>query len=252
MPSDARRVRRHRQQFGHRPRDRRAPAGRRLAGHRHRPRRLPRSSTRASRRVHRRSDRGAERRARCVAGLDTPDAIVHAAGVMRTGAARRARAGRRRRDVAACTWTRPRDWPMRCCRAWRAAGRGRMVLIGSRVSRRHARAQPVRREQGGVRRAGAQLGRGGRGRGVTVNVVSPAATDTPMLVDPARAATQPASADRPSDPARRSRGAGRVPAVRRGRRDHRTGHPDLRRLVSAALTRKRCSPPSQSPARSTS
>ncbi len=71
------------------------------------------------------------------------------------------------------------------------AGRGRMVLIGSRV----AGGMPGRSQYAASKAALVALARSWAAevvaRGVTVNVVSPAATETPMLVDPARTSAQP-------------------------------------------------------------
>jgi NAD(P)-dependent dehydrogenase (short-subunit alcohol dehydrogenase family) len=72
-----------------------------------------------------------------------------------------------------------------------AAGRGRVVLIGSRVSAGMA----GRSQYAACKAALVALARSWAAEvvtdGVTVNVVSPAATLTPMLQDPARAATSP-------------------------------------------------------------
>jgi 3-oxoacyl-[acyl-carrier protein] reductase len=72
-----------------------------------------------------------------------------------------------------------------------AAGRGRVVLVGSRTSHGHAR----RSQYAASKAALVSLARSWAAevvdQGVTVNVVSPAATDTPMLADPARAGTAP-------------------------------------------------------------
>jgi NAD(P)-dependent dehydrogenase (short-subunit alcohol dehydrogenase family) len=69
------------------------------------------------------------------------------------------------------------------------AGRGRMVLVGSRVSRGVA----GRSQYAATKAALASLARSWAAevvtQGVTVNVVSPAATETAMLSDPARQGT---------------------------------------------------------------
>jgi NAD(P)-dependent dehydrogenase (short-subunit alcohol dehydrogenase family) len=71
------------------------------------------------------------------------------------------------------------------------AGQGRMVLVGSRVSSGIA----GRSQYAASKAALVSLARSWAAEciadGVTVNVVSPAATDTPMLQDPARANTTP-------------------------------------------------------------
>ncbi|ANN77857.1 SDR family NAD(P)-dependent oxidoreductase [Bordetella flabilis] len=72
-----------------------------------------------------------------------------------------------------------------------ARGGGRVVLIGSRV----AQGMPGRSQYAASKAALAALARSWAaelaGQGVTVNVVSPAATQTSMLDDPARAASAP-------------------------------------------------------------
>ncbi|MBL8342981.1 MAG: SDR family oxidoreductase [Rubrivivax sp.] len=71
------------------------------------------------------------------------------------------------------------------------AGHGRAVFIGSRVWRGLA----GRSQYAATKAALLSLARSWAaevvGAGVTVNVVSPAATDTPMLADPARASSAP-------------------------------------------------------------
>jgi 3-oxoacyl-[acyl-carrier protein] reductase len=72
-----------------------------------------------------------------------------------------------------------------------AAGRGRVVLVGSRVGG----GMPGRSQYAASKAALVALARSWAAevvaQGVTVNVVSPAATDTAMLADPARAGTRP-------------------------------------------------------------
>jgi NAD(P)-dependent dehydrogenase (short-subunit alcohol dehydrogenase family) len=127
---------------------------------------------------------------RLVAGLDTPDAVVHAAGVLRAGAL-----GALQRADAAAMWQLHVDAATRLANGllprMAAVGRGRMVLIGSRVSG----GMPGRSQYAASKAALVALARSWAsevvGRGVTVNVVSPAATDTPMLVDPGRESSKP-------------------------------------------------------------
>ena len=127
---------------------------------------------------------------RCVAGLGTPQALVHAAGVLRTG-----RAGEARADDARLMWQLHVEAASRLADTllprMAEAGAGRVVLLGSRVSRGMA----GRGQYAASKAALATLARSWAAevvsRGVTVNVVSPAATDTAMLADPARAGTQP-------------------------------------------------------------
>jgi NAD(P)-dependent dehydrogenase (short-subunit alcohol dehydrogenase family) len=121
---------------------------------------------------------------------DAPDAVVHAAGVLRVGAL-----GARSDDDAATMWRVHVDAATRIADAlvprMAAAGRGRMVLIGSRVSG----GMPGRGDYAATKAAMVALARSWAAEvvahGVTVNVVSPAATDTAMLGDPSRAVSQP-------------------------------------------------------------
>lgn len=127
---------------------------------------------------------------RAATALPTPDALVHAAGVMRGG-----RLGELPPADAALMWRLHVDAATRLADAllprMAAAGRGRMVLVGSRT----AHGQPGKAAYAASKAALVSLARSwaaeGVERGVTVNVVSPAATDTPMLADPARAGTTP-------------------------------------------------------------
>jgi len=123
-------------------------------------------------------------------GLSASDALVHAAGIMRTAPLGRldGAAGDLmwRLHVAAATQLADGMVP-----AMAARGRGRVVLIGSRVSRGMA----GRSQYAAVKAALVALGRSWAAEvaacGVTVNVVSPAATRTAMLDDPGRAASAP-------------------------------------------------------------
>jgi NAD(P)-dependent dehydrogenase (short-subunit alcohol dehydrogenase family) len=119
-----------------------------------------------------------------------PQALVHAAGVMRTaplGALDAAHGEQMwRLHVEAATQLANALLP-----AMARAGRGRVVLIGSRVWPGMA----GRSQYASTKAALVSLARSWAAEvvaaGVTVNVVSPAATDTPMLADPARAGTTP-------------------------------------------------------------
>lgn len=118
------------------------------------------------------------------------DALVHAAGVMRT-----APLGHLREAGGSLLWQLHVEAATRLADAVLPAmaqgGRGRCVLIGSRVSRGLA----GRSQYAATKAALATLARSWAAevvaQGVTVNVVSPAATDTPMLVDRARADAAP-------------------------------------------------------------
>jgi 3-oxoacyl-[acyl-carrier protein] reductase len=120
----------------------------------------------------------------------TPDALVHAAGTMQTAplGALDAAAGLR-------MWQLHVDAAMRMANVvlprMAAAGRGRLLLIGSRV----ARGMAGRSQYAAAKAALPALARSWAAevvaRGVTVNVISPAAVATAMLEDPARAGTPP-------------------------------------------------------------
>ena len=127
---------------------------------------------------------------RLVTQLGTPRAVVHASGVLRPGTL-----GDLQAADGALMWRLHVDAAARLANTllprMAAAGGGRMVLIGSRVSG----GMPGRSQYAASKAALIALARSWAAEvaanGVTVNVVSPAATDTAMLADPARAATQP-------------------------------------------------------------
>jgi 3-oxoacyl-[acyl-carrier protein] reductase len=124
----------------------------------------------------------------CKAG--PPQALVHAAGVLRTGALGSLSAQDAQPmwqlHVQAATLLAESVLPAMC-----AVGHGRVVLIGSRVWRGLA----GRSQYAASKAALVSLARSWASevvaQGVTVNVISPAATDTPMLVDPLRAGVAP-------------------------------------------------------------
>lgn len=128
--------------------------------------------------------------ARAARSLGDVDAFVHAAGVMRVGAL-----GALDHGAGEAMWRLHVDAAARLADvlvpAMAARGRGRVVLVGSRV----AQGMPGRGQYAAAKAALVALARSWAGevaaRGVTVNVVSPAATATAMLVDPARAASAP-------------------------------------------------------------
>ena len=119
-----------------------------------------------------------------------PDAFVHAAGVLRT-----ASLGNLQPDDGEQMWRVHVQALARIANAllpaMRAARRGRVVAIGSRVSQ----GMPGRSQYAASKAALVALARSWAAEvvadGVTVNVVSPAATDTPMLADPQRAGSAP-------------------------------------------------------------
>jgi NAD(P)-dependent dehydrogenase (short-subunit alcohol dehydrogenase family) len=125
-----------------------------------------------------------------LAGVGVPDAVVHAAGVLRTAplGALDEGAGELMWQLHVQAATRLAD---QLLPAMAAAGRGRLVLVGSRV----ASGMPGRSQYAATKAALVALAKSWAAevvaQGVTVNVVSPAATDTGMLADPARASSSP-------------------------------------------------------------
>ena len=116
------------------------------------------------------------------------DAVVHAAGILRPASLGQLDAAHGeamwRLHVQAATQLADALLP-----AMAQAGRGRMVLVGSRV----ARGVAGRSQYAATKAALASLARSWAAEvvtaGVTVNVVAPAATQTAMLSDPARQGT---------------------------------------------------------------
>lgn len=121
---------------------------------------------------------------------EAPHALVHAAGIMHT-----APLGRLDSDAGAAMWRLHVDAATRLANAllpaMAAAGRGRLVLLGSRVSA----GLPGRSQYAACKAALVALARSWAAevvaQGVTVNVVSPAATDTPLLRGATRADSAP-------------------------------------------------------------
>ena len=119
-----------------------------------------------------------------------PQAFVHAAGVLRV-----APLGSLNHADTSTLWQLHVDALCRLADrivpAMAAAGHGRVVLIGSRV----ARGMAGRSQYAASKAAVVALARSWAAevvaQGVTVNVVSPAATATAMLQDPARATAPP-------------------------------------------------------------
>jgi 3-oxoacyl-[acyl-carrier protein] reductase len=119
-----------------------------------------------------------------------PTVVIHAAGFMYAGAAETsqldASEGMWRVHVAAISQIAQKLLPV-----MRIAHSGRIVLIGSRVAGGIAN----RGQYAASKAALVSLARSWAAEvvahGVTVNVVSPAATETGMLADPARAAVPP-------------------------------------------------------------
>lgn len=134
------------------------------------------------------ADAGAADAAARAAG--TVAALVHAAGVLRV-----APLGRLQADDGATMWRLHVDAATRLANLlvppMAGAGHGRVVLVGSRVARGIA----GRSQYAATKAALVALARSWAAevvaQGVTVNVVSPAATQTAMLDDPARSGAAP-------------------------------------------------------------
>jgi NAD(P)-dependent dehydrogenase (short-subunit alcohol dehydrogenase family) len=128
--------------------------------------------------------------AAAAASLQDADALVHAAGVLRVGSL-----GELDHAAGELMWRLHVDAAARLADAlvpaMAARGRGRVVFVGSRV----AQGMPGRGQYAATKAALVALARSWAAevaaRGVTVNVVSPAATATGMLQDPARAGSAP-------------------------------------------------------------
>ncbi len=123
-------------------------------------------------------------------GLQDVEALVHAAGVLRVGPL-----GQLDAQAGALMWQLHVDAASRLADALVPAmargGFGRVVFIGSRV----AQGLPGRGQYAATKAAVIAMARSWAvevaPNGVTVNIVSPGATATPMLKDPARAGSAP-------------------------------------------------------------
>lgn len=132
----------------------------------------------------------AEATAQAVRSAGNLQALVHAAGVMRVG-----QLGALSHEDSALMWQLHVDAVTRIADlvvpAMVQAGTGRVVMIGSRV----ARGMAGRSQYAATKAALVALARSWAAEavahGVTVNVVSPAATETAMLADPARTTAPP-------------------------------------------------------------
>lgn len=122
-----------------------------------------------------------------LAGLEV-DALVHAAGLLRT-----APLGTLQADAGEAMWRLHVEAAslLADCLVARMPAGGRVVLIGSRT----ASGAAGRSQYAASKAALVGLSRSWAaelvGRGITVNIVAPAATDTPMLRDPARGGVPP-------------------------------------------------------------
>lgn len=117
-------------------------------------------------------------------------ALVHAAGLLHTAplGALAASAGSAMWQVHVEAATRLADVLLP---AMAQAGHGRVVIVGSRVWRGLAGRSQYAATKAALVSLARSWGAEVAARGVTVNVVSPAATDTPMLAEPARASSTP-------------------------------------------------------------
>jgi NAD(P)-dependent dehydrogenase (short-subunit alcohol dehydrogenase family) len=124
---------------------------------------------------------------RAVAGI-APTALVHAAGLLKVG-----RLGELAHDDGAEMWRLHVDVAERLANllAPRLPQGGRIVFIGSRT----ASGAAGRGQYAATKAALVAMARSWAAelapRGITVNVVAPAATETPMLNDPARGSVTP-------------------------------------------------------------
>lgn len=125
---------------------------------------------------------------RIVAALGPLDAVVHAAGFMRT-----AFLGELQPEDGEAMWrvhVQAAERLLNVARPQLAAG-ARVVLIGSRT----ASGAPGRSQYAATKAALLGMARSWAmelaAQGITVNVVAPGATETPMLRDPARQGTPP-------------------------------------------------------------
>jgi NAD(P)-dependent dehydrogenase (short-subunit alcohol dehydrogenase family) len=117
--------------------------------------------------------------------LGTPQALVHAAGVLRPGHLGDLQPGHGQQmwqlHVQAATVLANVLLPRMAQAGW-----GRVVLLGSRVADGMAGRSQYAASKAALRALARSWAAEVVAQGVTVNLVSPAATDTPMLVDPAR------------------------------------------------------------------
>lgn len=130
----------------------------------------------------------AEQRRTVLDVIESTEALVHAAGLMRVG-----KLGALDDAISNLLWRVHVETAMALADRF-ATGMprgGRIVLIGSYA----ARGVPGRSQYAASKAALHALARSWAAelieRGITVNVVSPATTDTPMLRDPARASVPP-------------------------------------------------------------
>jgi 3-oxoacyl-[acyl-carrier protein] reductase len=123
-----------------------------------------------------------------IANIGSVDALVHAAGVMRGG-----RLGELDHDAGDLLWRIHVDAAIGLADhfAPRLSNGGRIILIGSRA----AQGVVAKSQYGAAKAALTALARAWAkeliGRGITVNVIAPAATETAMMTDPKRVTVPP-------------------------------------------------------------
>ncbi|UKA54559.1 SDR family oxidoreductase [Arthrobacter sp. FW305-BF8] len=126
--------------------------------------------------------------AETASGIDPADALVHAAGYQRTALLGEldpeALAGMFAVHVGAASALANEVVP-------RMSDGGRVLLIGSRTSTGAAGKSQYAATKAALMGMGRTWAQELAPRGITVNVLSPGPTDTPMLADPGRAATPP-------------------------------------------------------------
>lgn len=119
-----------------------------------------------------------------------PSAMVHAAGLLATGALGQlsTEAGDRMWAVHVRAASLLADGLLTAMqtRRW-----GRIILIGSRVSQGMAGRSQYAASKAALVALARSWAAETSAMGITVNVISPAATDTPMLTDPGRSTTPP-------------------------------------------------------------
>jgi NAD(P)-dependent dehydrogenase (short-subunit alcohol dehydrogenase family) len=123
------------------------------------------------------------------ADLPDPTAIVHAAGILRS-----AHLGALDPEALDAMWRLHVDVPSRFVNALagRLADGGRIVLLGSRTSTGVAGKSQYAATKAALDGLSRSWAMELAPRQITVNVVAPGPTQTPMLADPGRAATPPA------------------------------------------------------------
>jgi NAD(P)-dependent dehydrogenase (short-subunit alcohol dehydrogenase family) len=123
------------------------------------------------------------------ADLPDPTAVVHAAGILRS-----AHLGTLDPETLDAMWRLHVDVPSRLVNALagRLADGGRIVLLGSRTSTGVAGKSQYAATKAALDGLSRSWAMELAPRQITVNVVAPGPTQTPMLADPGRAATPPA------------------------------------------------------------